>query len=182
MYFTISQWFYLNLWLVWSLTNQIHSINFWGGGRVETWNMVDDHTFFYFNGNNPPSANTFLSWFIFIFTLLYSVQYTVGYNDICRKLLHKVIEVISYYFDADTFFHRSLFQLLQRIRNQHKILRFLIPIFYFWKNNFFDHIGTFCELWSQLRTNRLKKTKNVFCKCVLELSFATITGIGKQSC
>jgi|688.fasta_scaffold1214007_1 hypothetical protein len=32
------------------------------------------------------------------------------------------------------------------------------------------------------KTNWTKKTKNVFCKCVLELNFATINGPGEPSC
>ena len=58
-----------------------------------------------------------------------------------------------------------------------------------WNSGFFDifldffqkkfslgHISTFCKLWSQMRKKRLKKSKNVFCKCVLDFNFAPITG------
>jgi hypothetical protein len=41
------------------------------------------------------------------------------------------------------------------------------------ERNVLCHISTFCELCS---TQRLKKSKKVFFKCVLEFSFASITG------
>ena len=47
-----------------------------------------------------------------------------------------------------------------------------------WKKNILGHISTFCKLWSPTRTKRLKKTKNVFYKCVLEFNFASISGSG----
>ncbi len=54
---------------------------------------------------------------------------------------------------------------------------FLIFFFYFFPQKFFwGHISTFCKLWSQMRRKRLKKSKNVFCKCALHLNFATIKG------
>jgi hypothetical protein len=47
--------------------------------------------------------------------------------------------------------------------------------FDFFQQNFFGgHISTFCKLWSEMRKKRLKKSKNVFCKCVLEFNFAPI--------
>ncbi len=51
---------------------------------------------------------------------------------------------------------------------------FFDPFFDFFKKNFFlGHISTFFKLWSQTRKKRLKKSKNVFCKCVLEIQFCT---------
>ncbi len=44
------------------------------------------------------------------------------------------------------------------------------------KKIFWGHISTFCKLWSQTRKKRLKKSKNVFCKCVLDFNFAPIKG------
>jgi hypothetical protein len=54
---------------------------------------------------------------------------------------------------------------------------FLTPFAIFFKKNIFlGHISTFFELWSQTRKKRLKKSKNVFCKCVLDFNFAPIKG------
>ncbi len=47
---------------------------------------------------------------------------------------------------------------------------------FFQKTFFLGHIGTFFKLWSQMRKKRLKKSKNVFCKCVLDFNFAPIKG------
>ncbi len=44
------------------------------------------------------------------------------------------------------------------------------------KKHFFWYISTFWKLWSQMRKKRLKKSKNVFCKCVLDFNFAPIKG------
>ncbi len=41
---------------------------------------------------------------------------------------------------------------------------------------FLGHNGTFFKLWSQTRKKRLKKSKNVFSKCVLDFNFAPIKG------
>jgi hypothetical protein len=54
--------------------------------------------------------------------------------------------------------------------NGFEISIFFIPILHFWKIIFSYHISTFFKLWSQKRTKRLKKTKNVFFQCVLELN------------
>jgi hypothetical protein len=46
-------------------------------------------------------------------------------------------------------------------------------------DTFFDFLGyisTFFELWSQTRKKRLKKSKKVFSKCVLDFNFAPIKG------
>ncbi len=40
----------------------------------------------------------------------------------------------------------------------------------------------YCKLWSQAQTKRLKKTKNVFCKCVVNLNFATPNGLREPIC
>ncbi len=41
---------------------------------------------------------------------------------------------------------------------------------------FKGHISTFYKLWSQTRKKRLKKSNNVFSKCVLDFNFAPIKG------
>ena len=62
------------------------------------------------------------------------------------------------------------FKLFLRIRNQREILRFFIPILKYF------NISTFCNIRSQMRKKRLKKSKKIFCKCVLDFNFAPITG------
>ncbi len=47
---------------------------------------------------------------------------------------------------------------------------------FFQKKFFLGHISTFIKLWSQTRKKRLKKSKNVFCKCVLDFNVAPIKG------
>ncbi len=45
------------------------------------------------------------------------------------------------------------------------------------KKNFLGHIGTFFELWLQMRRKRLKKMENLFFwMCILEFNYATIKG------
>jgi hypothetical protein len=76
-----------------------------------------------------------------------------------------------------TFFGCIFSQLFQRIRSQREILRFLTPFLIFFQKIFFlGHISIFFKLWSQTRKKRLKKSKNVFSKCVLDFNFATIKG------
>ena len=71
------------------------------------------------------------------------------------------------------------FDFFQQIWNQCEILRFLIPISIFSKKFFCCcHISTFCKLSSQMRPKRLKITKNVFYKNVLESDLASIKGSG----
>ena len=53
---------------------------------------------------------------------------------------------------------------------------FFDTFFVFFKKKFLGHISTFFKLWSQTRKKRLKKSKNVFRKCVLDLNFAPIKG------
>ncbi len=54
---------------------------------------------------------------------------------------------------------------------------FFDTFFDFVKKKFFlGHISTFFQLWNQTRKKRLKKSKNVFCKCVLDFNFAPIKG------
>ncbi len=36
------------------------------------------------------------------------------------------------------------------------------------KKDYLGHMSTFCKLWSRTRKKRLKKSKNVFSKCVLD--------------
>jgi hypothetical protein len=38
----------------------------------------------------------------------------------------------------------------------------------FFEDNFFAYISILCYLQSQNRMERLKKTKNIFCNCVLD--------------
>ncbi len=47
---------------------------------------------------------------------------------------------------------------------------------FFSKKFFLGHISTFFKLWSQTRKKRLKKSKNVFSKCVLDFNFAPNRG------
>ena len=47
---------------------------------------------------------------------------------------------------------------------------------FFKKKVFLGHISIFGKLWSQTRKKRLKKSKKVFCKCVLDFNFAPIKG------
>jgi hypothetical protein len=76
-----------------------------------------------------------------------------------------------------TFFWYIFSKFFQRIWNQREILRFLTPIsFFFKKNIFLGHIGTFFELWLQMRKKRLKKRKIFFYECILEFNYATIKG------
>ncbi len=50
-------------------------------------------------------------------------------------------------------------------------------LFWFFNKKFFSgHISTFFKLWSQTRKKRLKKSKNLFCKCVWDFNFAPIKG------
>ncbi len=44
------------------------------------------------------------------------------------------------------------------------------------KKVFKGHNSTFFKLWRQTRKKRLKKSKNLFCKCVLDFNFAPIKG------
>jgi hypothetical protein len=57
--------------------------------------------------------------------------------------------------------------------------------------NFFNGFKISIRFWflrptafmiNRVATKRLKKTKNIFCKCVLELNFATINVHGEPSC
>jgi hypothetical protein len=65
---------------------------------------------------------------------------------------------------ANYFFCVHFSKLFLGIRNQHEILRFLIPLLNFLITNFFALIstGTFCKLWLQMRRKRLKKWKIFF--------------------
>jgi hypothetical protein len=53
-------------------------------------------------------------------------------------------------------------------------LRFLIS--FLKEKKFWGHIRTFWKHWSQTRKKRLKKSKNIFSKCVLDFNFAPIKG------
>ena len=78
-----------------------------------------------------------------------------------------------------TFNRGIVLNFFQHIWNQCEILHFLIPISILKKNNkFLGHISTFCKLSSQMRPKRLKITKNVFYKNVLESDLAPIKGSG----
>jgi len=78
---------------------------------------------------------------------------------------------------AYNFFWCIFSQLFQRIRNQREILRFLTPFSIFSKKNFFSPISVlFSNFEAKRAKKRLKKLKNVFCKCVLDFNFAPIKG------
>ncbi len=54
---------------------------------------------------------------------------------------------------------------------------FFDTFFDFFQKKFFKgHFSIFFKLWSQMRKKRLKQSKNVFCKCVLDFNFAPIKG------
>jgi hypothetical protein len=57
-----------------------------------------------------------------------------------------------------------------------KLCVFYIFFDFFQTKIFLGPISNFCKLWSQMRKKRLKKSKNIVCKCVLDLNFAPITG------
>ncbi len=71
-------------------------------------------------------------------------------------------------FFADNFFLMSLYATFW-IQNQHQILHFYSHIS-FMKNIFIFTTLTFI---ANFAVKRLKITKNVFCKCLFELNFAT---------
>ncbi len=77
---------------------------------------------------------------------------------------------------AYNFFWCIFKQLFQRIQNQREILRFWHLFWILQKKIFLGHISTFFKLWSQTRKKWLEKSKNVFCKCVLDFNFAPIKG------
>ena len=77
---------------------------------------------------------------------------------------------------AYNFFWCIFLQLFQRIRNQRETLRFWHLFWFKKKKIFLGHICTSFKLWSQTRKKRLKKSKNVFCKCVLDFNFVPIKG------
>jgi hypothetical protein len=74
-----------------------------------------------------------------------------------------------------TFFWCVFSQLFQRIEISVKFCVFW-HLFYFYKKKNLGHISIFFKLWSQTRKKQLKKSKNVFCKCVLDFNFAPIKG------
>ncbi len=65
-------------------------------------------------------------------------------------------------FSPVTFFVYTFLLLFQRIRNQHKILRFFILILKKFGKTFFGHFSTFCKPLSQTRKKRRKKRKMYF--------------------
>jgi hypothetical protein len=67
-------------------------------------------------------------------------------------------------------------QLFQWIRNQREILRFFDTFLFFAKKNFLGLISTFFQTLKPKAQKRLKQSKNVFCKCVLDFNFASIKG------
>ncbi len=97
-------------------------------------------------------------------------------KKVISKNVTKICTFFTFTYVRQTCFARNFFlvhflQLIQRIRNQREILCFLTSFLIF-----LGHIGTFCKLWSKMRKKRLKKSKNVFCKCFLDFNFAPITG------
>jgi hypothetical protein len=80
------------------------------------------------------------------------------------KLLHTVIKVkkkIFCHFFTDNFFRMISLQFFQRIRNQHRILLFMIAILNFCKP-LFSHFSTCYNLWRQSRSQETgQKTKKI---------------------
>ncbi len=66
---------------------------------------------------------------------------------------------ISAMFLQITFSWGIFYNVFQQIWNQREILRFLTPILNFWIKFLFALISTFCKLWMQMRTKRLKERK-----------------------
>ncbi len=84
---------------------------------------------------------------------------------------------ISVTFTLITFFWLIFLKLFQRIRNQRKIQRFLIPIWNFWKIFFFLlFLALFVNFDCKCAGNGSKKRKIFFYECVLEFNYATIKG------
>jgi len=98
----------------------------------------------------------------------------------CQKFsIFQLLLKIQKLFLLITFSRGIVLNFFQQIWNQCEILRFLIPISIFSKKKkFLGHISTFCKLSSQMRPKRLKITKNVFYKNVLESDLASIKGSG----
>ncbi len=91
---------------------------------------------------------------------------------------------------------KALFSLFTHVYQTFFAYNFFWCIFYIFFNGFeisekfcvfdifFDlkkkknlgHISTFCNLWSRMRKKRLKKSKNLFSKCVSDFNFAPIKG------
>ncbi len=68
-------------------------------------------------------------------------------------------------------------QLFQRIRNQREILRFWYLFRFLFKKLFGVILALFANFEAKCAKKRLKiKSKNVFCKCVLDFNFAPIKG------
>jgi hypothetical protein len=73
-----------------------------------------------------------------------------------------------------TFFVKT-FLLLFHFEISIKFCVFFTHIKNIWKKIFWGHISTFCKLLSRTRKKRLKKSKNVFYKCGLELALYPIS-------
>jgi hypothetical protein len=101
--------------------------------------------------------------FIFLF-----VSYTKTNEKCGNYVLFPLLVLCTKVHSHLTFFVKTFL----RIRNQHQILRFLISILKIFeeKKYFLGHISTFCKFLSRTSTKQLKKSKNVFYKCVLELA------------
>jgi hypothetical protein len=76
-----------------------------------------------------------------------------------------------------TFFGAFFYNFFNGFKISVKFCVFWHLFRFFQKKIFFlGHISTFFELWSQTRKKRLKKSKKVFFKCVLDFNFAPVKG------
>ncbi len=82
----------------------------------------------------------------------------------------------SYLKPKTQFFAWTFLQPFERIRNQHKILHFYALIWL--HNNIFLLILALFRDFEETQTKRLKKTKRVYYKLLLELNLATLNGVG----
>ncbi len=105
-------------------------------------------------------------------------QHKVSSKNVTEKCTFFTFTHVRQTCFAYNFFWCIFSQLFQRIRNQREILCFFYTFFDFCQKTFFRSycISPFLKLWSQTRKKRLKKSKNVFSKCVLDFNFAPIKG------
>ncbi len=75
---------------------------------------------------------------------------------------------------AYNFFCAFFHNFFNRVEISVKFCVFWHLFEFFQKKFFLGHISTFFKLWRQTRKKRLKKSKNVFSKCVLDFNFAPI--------
>jgi hypothetical protein len=90
-----------------------------------------------------------------------------------RKFFVHINKSQNFTFSSIAFFARHFLQLFQPSRNQHLILRFLIPILNFSNFLFWLILALFAKFKGP------KKLKNFVLEHVLEFNFATINGLGQ---